>query len=218
MSIFSSLKKKATEAVKPTVTPLRPFPFTVEGANLRYAYDMEITPTSPRSVAAALGNEEKVVDVAVNNGVIELSHNGTVFGNIIDAAKCKMVSDYIKRGDPVNAILRADGTVNLRFYRDMRKGAENNRQTVVTLNDYKSKTRQEALYNMSAGQELGCFGTDQIFVCDYFAQGGMVIGKLPAKIVKMTEDSQIRAIYLESLYEDGDKCVPSVRIYWSDKE
>lgn len=218
MSIFSSLKKKATEAVKPIVTPLRPFPFTVEGANLRYAYDMDLTPTSHGSIEAALGDAEKVVSVLSKDGAIVLSYNGIAFATVADPPKAKMVEDYLRRGDPVNAVLRANKKASVRFYRDMRKGAENNRQTVVTLSDCKSKSRQEVLYGMSVGQELGCFGNDQIYVCDYFGQGSAVIGKLPAKATKMAEESQIRAIYLEALDEDGDKYIPSVRIYWSDKE
>ena len=218
MGILSAIKKKAAEVVKTEITPLRPFPFTVDGANLRYAYDMELVPVSNGSIKAALGKEEKIVAVSIDGNNIVLSHNDKAFATITDSKKADMVKDYLRRGDPVNAVLRADGTASLRFYRDMRKGAEGNRQTVTTLSDYKSKSRQEALYSMSVGQELGCFGSEDVYICDYFNQGSTVIGKLPSKIAKMTEDSTIRAVYLEELLEDNGKFVPSVRIYWSDKE
>lgn len=210
MGILSKLMKK-------DVKKLRPFPFTVNGANLRYAYDMEITPASPRSVAAALGNEEKVVDVAVNNGKIELSHNGTVFGTISDATKCRMVSDFIKRGDPVNAILREDGTISLRFYRDMRNGAKESE--VVTLTAYKSKACQEVIEYISAGAELGCLEDGgKLLVCEYFTHDN-VLGKLPPKIAKRAEDEDIRAIYYEETQEEINDnyetvYIPVVRVYW----
>ena len=211
MGIFSTILKKE-------IKPLRPFPFTVDGANLRYAYDVELTPTKNGSIKSALAHEEKIVDVSLDGENIVFSTNGTAFASLNDSKKANMVKDYLRRGDPVNAVLRSDETASLRFYRDMRKGAEGNRQTVITLTDFKSKSRQEALCSMSAGQELGCFGNDQIYVCDYFGQSNAVIGKLPAKAAKMAVESQIRAIYLEAMYEDGDKYIPSVRIYWSDKE
>ena len=212
MGLIGNLIKKAT-----TIMPLRPFPFTINGANLRYAYDMEITPTGPRSVAAALGKEEKIVDVAMNNGMIELSHNGTVFGTITDNAKCKMVGDFLKRGDPVNAVLRENGTVNLRFYRDMRNGAKESE--VVTLTAYNSKVCQEVIESASVGDELGCYEDgNKIVVCEYFCQDN-ALGKLPSKIVKRAEDEDIRAIYLEEIQEEIDdnyetKYIPVVRVYW----
>lgn len=209
-------KKKAPEPPK-EVKKLRPFPFTVDGANLRFAYDYTPTPAADGAIAAALGDAEKVVDVGMDGSTITLIHGGRVFATIEDESRAKMVSDYLRRGDPVNAVLRENGTVSLRFYRDMRKGAEGNRQTVVELTACKAQKYQDAIYGMAVGQELGCFGSDQIYVCDYFDQGAAVIGKMPAKVVKETETSSIRALYLEQLLEVGDKFVPVVRIYWSDK-
>lgn len=212
MGLFDKFIKKPIE-----IKRLRPFPFTVNGANLRYAYDMGITSSSPRSVAAALGSEEKVVDVSMSGGVIELSYNGTVFGTITDNTKCKMVGDFLKRGDPVNAILRENGTANLRFYRDMRIGAKESE--TVTLTGYNSRACQEVIESASAGDELGCFEDgDKIFVCEYFCQDN-VFGKLPSKIVKRAEDEDIRAIYLEEIKEETDdnyetKHIPIVRVYW----
>lgn len=209
-------KKKAPEPPK-EVKKLRPYPFTVDGANLRFAYDYTPTPAADGAIAAALGDAEKVVDVGMDGSTITLIHGGRVFATIEDEGRAKMVSDYLRRGDPVNAVLRENGTVSLRFYRDMRKGAEGNRQTVVELTACKAQKYQDAIYAMTVGQELGCFGSDQIYVCDYFNQGAAVIGKMPAKVVKETETSSIRALYLEELLEVGDKFVPVVRIYWSDK-
>ena len=219
MGILGLFKKKAQPeppALPKEIRKLRPYPFTVDGANLRYAYDYEPSPASDGSIAATLGDAEKVVEVGVDGSTITLIYAGTVFATIDDEDRAKMVADYIGRGDPVNAVLRENGTVSLRFYRDMRKGAENNRQTVVTLTACKSQSCQDAIYGMNVGDELGCFGSDQIFVCDYFNQGAAVIGKMPAKIVKETETSKIRALYLEEIYQDGDKFIPVVRIYWSD--
>lgn len=217
MSIFSSLKKKATEAVKPTVTPLRPFPFTVEGANLRYAYDMDLTPTSHRSIEAALGHAEKVVNVNINDGKITLYHNGDAFATIDDDQKRKMVEDFLKRGDPVNAVLRESGKASLRFYRDMRIGAKSSE--VVTLTAFKSKARQEVIESASIGDELGCYEDEgSIFVCEYFCQDN-VLGKMPTKIVKKAGREIIRAIYVEEIPSECDDdynyiYTPIVRVYW----
>ena len=212
MGLIQNIIKKAT-----TITPLRPFPFTVNGANLRYAYDMEITPVSSRSVVAALGKEEKIVDVSIENGIISLSHGGTQFATINAPDKCKMVSDYIKRGDPVNAVLRANGTVNLRFYRDMRIGAKSSE--LVTLTGYNTKACQDVIESASVGDELGCYEDgNKIVVCEYFCQDNS-LGKMPSKIVKRAEDEDIRAVYLEEVQKEIDddyetKYIPIVRIYW----
>lgn len=217
MRFLKFSKKKEPPPQPRTIKRLRPLPFNVDGCNLRYAYSMPLKPTSLGSIDAALGDEEKVVDVTSDGEVITLLHEGTPFATIEDAGKAEMVGDYLRRGDPVHAVLQADGVASLRFYRDMRKGSECNLQTVVTLTSCKSNSRQEALWSMREGQELGCFGSDEIFVCDYFNQGAAVIGKMPSKIVKMTEEHHIRALYLERILQDGEKFIPVVRIYWSEK-
>lgn len=212
MGLIGNLIKKAT-----TITPMRPFPFTVDGANLRYAYDLDIYPTSPGSVASVLGREEKVVDVGMDGDSVTLSYNGKIFATIQDQMKCQMVKDYFRRGDPVNAILRENKTINLRFYRDMRKIAKESE--VVTLTAYKSKACQDTLVYLNAGDELGCYEAGgKIAVCDYLKQYGN-IGNMPSQIVKRAEHDTIRAVYLEELQEGvGKNCetmyIPVVRVYW----
>lgn len=218
MSIFAKLFQKEKESAPKVqeIKKLRPFPFTVDGANLRFAYDMDLAPTAPRSIETALGNMEKVVDVNIVNGKLALLCNGNAFAIISDDQKQRMVEDYLRRGDPVNAVLRENGKANLRFYRDMRKYSTESETT--ELMSYKSKSCQETIYPLASGEELGCYEENgKIVVCTFFGQEP--VGKMPAKIARRAEDNNIRAIYVEEIREEIDDegeitYIPVVRVYW----
>lgn len=204
---------------KDGITRLRPYPFSVGSANLRYKYEKEIVGVDSGSVKRVLGNAEKVVDVRSGGGKIELQFNGETFAYVPDGGKLlEMVEDYEKRDDPVNAVLLADGRhINLRFYRDLRKGAENREQEVFKLSAYGSSDAQDAIACVGPGDEVSADEDNGWKVFRAFSTE--CIGKLPSKIARRAEEEGAYALYYERTDEEiNDNCetvfVPYVRIYW----
>ena len=201
------------------IKKLRPFPFSVGEANLRYAYDKEAEDMG--TLDEVLGDAEKVVDVTTDGEYVVYTYEGQPFARTRDQRSATMVNDFFRRGDPVNAVLRQDKTISLRFYRDMRPLARESE--VVQLTAFKSKACQERLECMDSGTELG-FDLDSTEVyefLDFFTK--QQIGKLPAKIVKRADEDEIIALYLEEVkeeatendeYEDVVTYIPFVRVYW----
>lgn len=226
MSLFDFFKKKGQQEEPKSenkqetsvVKKLRTYPFSVGTANLRYSYDLPITEATPGSINAVLGDCEKVVEVSVSNNKISLLYGGTPFAYIQDDTKLKMVEDYMRRGDPINAVLKADGShTNLRFYKDLKKYAGNREQEVLRLTAYKKRDYQDAIISLNEQEELSCFEDSGTVTVSSPRSGD--IGRLPQKAANRAMEENIYAIYFEKCEieenENGEETyIPYVRIYW----
>lgn len=194
------------------------YPEKVDGHPRRYFYVLPFSAVDGVDVEKdILAGAEKIVEVEAEGDEIQLIHSGEIFGTIQDSDKARMVQDYKKRGNPVHAILLADGErVNLRFYRNLAAEAQNREQTVVTLTSYRGKAKQEVLSCLEQGDELELEDAEN--GVEVYRKGEL-IGKLPGKEAKRHLDGGAYLVTVEEVAEEmndnGDYVyIPTVRIFW----
>lgn len=214
-----NISSNAAGAVK----KLEKYPAYADGAKIRYTYVLPLTAYEGINVTdEILCGEERIVSPMPSGDKIILKANGREFGYVGDAKKAEMLSDWKQNGDPVKAVLLADGDhINLLFYKDLRKHAGNREQTVTPLTDYNGSAKQRTIRRLSAGDELELEE-------DYDHEGnvtvsymGSAIGALPAEHFKKYMEHGAYAAFVESLEDEHDDncgliCKPAIRIYWNN--
>lgn len=202
------------------VKPIK-FPLKKDGHPIQYAYALHVDPAPGVDlIGDIIRDEEKFVIPSPTKDEIVLSYEDTLIGTIRSTEKAAMLSDWIKKGLPYDAILRADGkTVNLRFYKDKRTGNEYREQTVVALVGYKSQTKQDAISFLETGDELDLeenYARED--AVDVLCDGIEKIGSLPKKVAqRVIEEGAYAAFYEkgeEQETDNGDIIKPYIRIYW----
>lgn len=219
--------KKETPKVTPTVSgttrnvlPIK-LPTKKDGHPIQYAYVLDIDPADGVDLFDDIiqDTEKFVIPSPAGNEII-LIYEDKLIGKISNPEKAKMLSDWIKKGFPYDAILRADGkTINLRFYRDKRTGNEYREQTVIAWTSYKSQAKQDALSFLEPGDALDLeenYGRED--AVDVLYDGLEKIGSLPKKIAhRVLEEGAYGAFYEKSESQDtddGEIIKPYIRIYW----
>lgn len=211
----------APVARAPSVKKIGVIPQHANGQPLLYSYDVEFVPSDGVDVAGEiLAGEEKLVQVGYEDDDVILVYEGVTFGRIHDASRAKMVKDYLDRGNPVGAVLRANGVnVMLLFYRDQRIGNEWREQEVVTLQGYKGRAKQEQIEWAEPGDPLEIEEDDEHDGRLNVLHKGEDIGWLPAKVAKRCQDDGPAIVVMEKVeesFDDNEKRVyiPSVRLMW----
>ena len=152
--------------------------------------------------------------------------DGIMVGQTAEAKRAQMVEDFTESGDPCLAYILSDRTtVNLRFFRDRRKGQEWREQAVIIPVSYKGTARQETISVLSPGDPLEL---DEADAPGSILYRGEIIGKLPSKEWKRAEDEGIYGLFVEDVIEEeqavdeykGDYktvYIPHIRIIWTDR-
>lgn len=211
--------KPEPKPVPKPVKKMRGVPQRAGEAPLQYQYRLRLTPESGIDVASAiLKGEERIVQVGYDEDdkAVLLAEDDKIFGRIRDEKKMEMVRDFMKRGDPVGAVLREDAaTVDLLFFRDRRKGQEWREQTVVKLTGCKSKACQEWITLLTPGDEVEVEEDDEHEGRVNVSQCGNLIGRLPAAAAKRWLEEEGVLTVVESVdMDDNADYYPSIRIYW----
>lgn len=208
---------------EPKPAPVKRIPLIpghADGKPLLYSYDVKFTPEPGVDVAGSiLAGEEKIVQLGADGDDVILIYEGITFGRIHAESRARMTADFISRGDPVGAVLRADAeSAMLLYYRDPRDGQEWRPQEVVTLRGFKGRAKQDILAMMRPGDPLELEEDqehDKRFSVTY---KGEEIGYLPASVV-LREDEDPTIVALEETveeYDENDRLVitPKVHLYW----
>lgn len=197
---------------EPAIKRLPVYPEYVGKARLTYRYNCVPEPINGQSIKDVLGDCEKIVEVSESGDDVIFSYNGTAFAKVTQPSWARMVRDFNKRGDPVNAVLLDDERASLRFYIDKRERGKNREKTVVKLQGYKS--RQEDIEYLFGDEELD-YDEDTGDVLNH----GSIIGKLPAKYKHQIDEEGLYAIFLDHTEteetKDGDEIIiPFVIVFW----
>ena len=202
------------------ITPIK-FPTKKNGHPIQYAYAFDITPAPGIDIINdIIDDSEKFLIPEPMGDEISLTYNGVIVGSIKNPEKAVMLNDWIKKGFPYDAILRADGkTVNLRFYRDKRIGNEYREQTVVAITGYKSGSKQDSISFLEPGDEVDLGENyEREDTVDVLIDGIDKIGALPKKIAtRVIEEGAYAAFYEKGEAQetdDGTIIKPYIRIYW----
>lgn len=195
-------------------------PTRVGEAPLQYRYRLQFQAEPGVDVFRdILAGEEKIVQVGYNedDNAVLFAEGEKIFGRIRDESRMNMVRDYMKRGDPVGAVLREDAkTVDLLFFRDRRPEESWRQQNVAKLTACKSADCQEWIELLRVGDQLDLEE-------DYEKPGRVLvswdnheIGRLPDSFANLWFDRDGAALtVVESVDLDTNgKSVPSVRLYW----
>lgn len=192
----------------------------VDGMPLAYNYVLPFVPASLPAVDA-----EIEADVKSSEDTIEYWVDGVLAGTSQDKAKAEMVRDFIGKGESCIAYILPDrACVNLRFFRDRRKGQEWRKQTVVVPVNYKGNDQQEIISCLIEGQPL-LLDDDEKPGTILFR--GDPIGKLCAADIKRADEIGVYGLFVEEVeeteivtdeYSMGTKTVyvPHIRIIWMD--
>lgn len=193
----------------------------VDGAPLAYNY---VLPFVPASLPNTNGVEIEA-DVKSTEDTIEYWVAGVLAGHTQDRTKAEMVRDFISKGEPCIAYILPDRTnVNLRFFRDRRKGQEWRKQTVIVPVNYKGSNQQEIISCLREGEPLLL---DEDEKPGTIFSHGDPIGKLRAADIKRTDEIGIYGLFVEKIektkittdeysMESKTVYVPHIRIIWMD--
>lgn len=186
----------------------------VQGCPLAYNYVLDFTPAEGVDIAQLLGGRDLEATVRSIGERIEYIVDGTIVGYTQHEDRARMVSDFERNGEPCLAyIIRSGDKVNLRFYRDRRKGQEWREQEVVELVSYKSRECQENIYYLTNGDPLELDEDDKPGMVLW---RGSPIGKLPAKAFKRASEVGYYGIFFEG-YETVDLEYDPLDEHWEDK-
>ncbi len=221
-AIYSSASSCQSPPAAPSVEKISPHS-QKDNQPLKYAYDFDVVPAPGIDVIKdILGTAEKYVKPVPAGNEIVLRYDGRVFGKILDHKKAEMLADWIRGGFPFEAILRTNGKVNLRFYKDKRKGNEFREQTVTALTAFKSESRQTIIGFLEPGEELEpSENFERQDTVDILYMGIDKIGSLPKKLAQRYINEGAYGVFYEKgedtedVDKYGDPVIrPYVRIYW----
>lgn len=197
-------------------------PPKIDGEPRSYTYILDFNAYNTDDVRAILIDGDITVDVHPKDSRIEVVTSDMPIGYVDNPGLAKMLSDFIRRGEPYFAVLRYPGNkIVLAFYRDRRKGQEQREQTVSALTRYKSSETQDSISCLSKGDELK-------LESDYDNNGNEfvtvesdvgIIGRLPKKIAERVSYNQPYGVFFEKYEEietDDFETIykPYIRIYW----
>lgn len=147
---------------------------------------------------------------------IDLLYHETPFGILSD--KVDMVTDWLKRKDPLFVVLQNVGPsgnfVSVAFYRNEEKRFSSHESTVVKLIRYANDDAQLYLSGLEPGEKLDLeedFDRDDTVnvLC------GGEIGSLPKKQSKRYLEEGCAGVFLDHIDTDDNlKDIPYVKIYW----
>ena len=157
----------------------------------------------------------KLEPVEAESGV-NLLYHGEVFALLLD--KVDMVKDWLKRGDPMIAILSNLGDSGnlaaIAFYRDEEKRLASRNFDIVKLTRYANEDAQFNLAGLQPGDKLELeedYEREDAVNVLYGAE----IGALPKKYAKKYIDEGCAGVFLDHIdTDDNYKDVPYVKIYW----
>lgn len=170
--------------------------------------------------------QEIEVSVESTGDVIQYWADGVILGITEQEEQARMVEDFKRSGDPCIAYISKDRkSVNLRFFRDRRRGQEWREQTVIIPTSYKGAARQEAISILSPGDPLVL---DEDDAPGSILYRGEIIAKLPAKEWKRAEAEGIYGLFVEEVTEDEQAIdeyagkyktvyIPHIRIIWTNR-
>lgn len=210
----STLSQPVTTSSHTSVTTPTVRKEYVQGYPLAYNCVLDFTPAEGVNISQLLGGKDLEATVRSAQEWIEYIVDDAIVGRTHNADKARMVSDFERNGEPCLAYIIPSGDkVNLRFYRDRRKGQEWREQEVVELVSYKSRECQENIYYLTNGDPLELDEDDKPGLVLWH---GTPIGKLPAKTFKRASEDDYYGIFFEG-YETVDLEYDPLDEHWEDK-
>lgn len=174
-------------------------------------------PKTERLVLAMQESGEWEVTLKYEDSKIIAYYHEDQFGELLE--KADMVSDWLKRNDPMFCVLGnfggSENYLAIAFYRDEQKRLSSRESTVVKLTHC---TNDDAQLNM-----IGLEDGDKLELEENYEQedsvnvlfDGCEIGALPKKQAVRFLDEGCTGVFLDHIYND-DNCnnIPFVKIYW----
>ncbi len=196
-------------------------PSKKDGAPLLSHYRVKINLTNKDSLLQHHKEKEWYFSPIEIDGDIHLFMGEDEIGILID--RTSMLKDWLRRGDPYilcfDNLSEENGCFgHVAFYRDKLKEHEWREKTIIALDAYKSKDRQNAITALDQGDELRLINTTVKMPSYNVLSGRNIIGKLPKECAKRVFEEGIYAVFFEESQYGGDyKDQPFVRIYWTNK-
>lgn len=193
----------------------------IDGLPLAYNYVLPFMPaTDPHP------GEEMEALVDLDGDTILYLVDGVIVGKTKHVKQAQMVADFKRSGDPCIAyILRFRDGVNLRFFRDRRRGQEWREQAVIVPISFKGTSRQEEISVLAPGDPLELDEDEDPGSILYH---GEPIAKLPDKERKRAEEEGIYGLFVEDVTTDEEAIdeysgdyktiyTPHIRIIWTNR-
>ena len=193
------------------------------GLNKVYQYariKIDLAETASEIIGEMESANNWSVSFDVSGTAVLVSYNGRVLGTLLD--RVDMVRDFIRRNDLVLGWLETNSkttnTLVLAFYRDERKRLANKESEVVKLTRCLNQEAQDTMIGLDDGVAL-TLDDDYDYTAPegtVFVLFGSAMGALPKKQANRYLEEGVAGVFLEYFdYDDRDRQIPYVRIYWN---
>ena len=199
-------------------------PSRIGDAKLVYHYDREKAKNvNYGAVSEMVSAKSWELGAKLVNGVIWLTLNGNPVMQLESDFRAKMLADWIQRDDPYKIYIpnvhteTKDVVLSLAFYRTVESMTKGHEYQVVKLQSYAGEDKQEAIAFLGENDELEIeddYTDDGDEVHHVVSQIGP-IGRLPRQVEKRIAEEGYYKCYVDRIdYDENDRYVPYVRIYW----